>query len=68
MSLRLENSIDVKDVLAQMPEVAQIWETELGQPPLRSSIAPTLENDESDSRHCFILKLADQATQLEFPL
>ncbi len=69
MKIRLRSSIDLKEELAGMPEVAQAWETQLESKEFLQRTVP-LPHDvgESNTSNYFIVKLASEAAQLELPM
>ena len=69
MKVRLRSSIDLKEELARMPEVAQVWETQLENKEFLHRTVPLPCNvGESNASHYFVVKLASKAAQLELPM
>ena len=64
MRLSLRRPIDLKEVLCQMPEVAQVWET---RPEAKAFLSRTLplpyDPTESNQRPHFVMNMAGEATQ-----
>jgi len=69
MKVRLRSSIDLKEELARMPEVAQVWETQPGNKEFLHRTVPLPQVvGEFNASHYFIVKLASEAAQLELPM
>ncbi len=72
MMFRLESSIDLREALARMPWVAQVWETELGTKDDKRSLSGVVplsfDVTEPNERRRFFLKFINEDLQLELPI
>ncbi|MEE9262193.1 MAG: hypothetical protein V3U95_06395 [Dehalococcoidia bacterium] len=69
MRLRSRESLDVKGILSQMAEVAQVWETRAEVKSFLTRTVPQFCNArEPDARLHLILKTADESVQLSLPV